>query len=69
LQITRAAQLLERLNLDYVELAPQRGDYFAFRAWNVPPIHHNGSPRIIRKGWQLQNLPAKIKQPVSRNNS
>jgi hypothetical protein len=44
-----AVDLLQRLGLDNIKLE-RRHDHYAYRAWNVPIIAHNGSSPTVRRG-------------------
>jgi hypothetical protein len=42
--------LLEKLGVSNIRLERKPDGTYRYYAWSVSPIHHNGSPPIIKKG-------------------
>ena len=45
-----AVGLLKELGLDYIRLERQRGGHYRYRAWSVPFVVGNGSPKTVKRG-------------------
>jgi hypothetical protein len=42
--------ILKVLGLDFIRIKLEADGSYSFKAWSVPPVKHNGSSKVIRRG-------------------